>query len=132
MGNDLYVKLNEFLNNLFPKKHVTTKHEPVPWMNDEIKNNMQTRKMFYEWWLLNRKHQSADIIYGTFKKINNKIKYMIRDEKRESLVGKYIAAKTSREKWNLIHKYGITRKAQKNEARNTHFDRQFTVDNSAQ
>lgn len=129
MINDLYAILNRFLNELFPLKHVTTRHKLVPWMNESIKDKMQKRKMFYDWWSINRKHQSADMIYGAYKKLNNEIKYEIRRENRNSLVEKFDAAKSPLEKWKLIHKYGVTRKAQKNALRSAHFDKRFTVDN---
>lgn len=128
MVRDLYAILNEFLNELFPLKHITTKHKPVPWMNRAIINKMQERKIFYDWWSINRKHQAADIIYDAYKKINNEIKYVIRGEKRNNFVKKYYEAECPAEKWNLIHKYGVTRKAQKNDSRAAQFDKQFTVD----
>lgn len=58
----------------------------------------------------------------------NRINYNIRHRRRNVFIDKYNAAESSAEKWNLIHKFGVTRKAQKNEAHNAQFDKQFTVD----
>lgn len=82
MIGSLYNILNRFLDEVCPAKTVTSRFAPVPWMNDEIKNNMKMRKIFYDWWLINRKHQAAVVIYGTYTGLNNKTKYMIRESKR--------------------------------------------------
>lgn len=128
MIDDLYLILHKFLNELFPLKQVTTKYKSMPWMTDEIKDKMGKRKIFYDWWHLNRKHQAADIIYDSYKKLNNGIKYKIRDEKQGSFINKYRAAQSSGEKWNLIHKFGVTRKAQKAEAHKMNIDKKIRAD----
>lgn len=128
MVNDLYVILNKFLDEICPLKQITTRNRPVPWMSNELRNKMGERKMFYDWWHMNRKHASANIIYDTYKRLNNGIKYEIRHKKRDTFTDQYYAAQSSGERWNLIHKYGVTRKAQKNDARNAYFDKRFTVD----
>lgn len=69
--------------------------------------------MFYDWWVLNRKHQSCDIIYSTYRRFDNETKYMLRNSKRDNLMREYDGATSSREKWNIIHWYGVTRKSRK-------------------
>lgn len=90
---------------------------------------MSRRKKIYNWWVNNRKHQAADIIYGSYTKISNKTNYLIRESKRNSLVIQYNKCDSAKERWNLIHKFGVTRKSKKSEARNIKIDDDFSVDN---
>lgn len=61
---------------------------------------------------------SSEIIYASYRKINNEIKYLIRNSKKVNFINSYNEAKELQDKWNLIHKFGITAKARKNETRN--------------
>lgn len=89
---------------------------------------MSKRKIFYNWWKNNRKHQSGEIIYSSYRKIDNEIKYMIRESKKENFINNYNKAENLQDKWNLLHNFGITSKARKNEARDIKFGNEFTLD----
>lgn len=97
-------------------------------MNEQIKQLMSERKILYDWWKSNRKHQSSEIIYTSFRKLYNKVKYAIRASKKECFKTNYEGANNLKEKWNLIHKFGVTAKARKNENRSADFSNEFTVD----
>lgn len=128
MVNKLYQIFNRFLDEICPIQIVTSKYKPVPWMNDEIKKLMSERDVFYKWWKTNRKHQSSDIIYESYKKLSGKIKSLIRESKQKSFVEEYDLAGDSKTKWNLIHKFGVTSKSRKREAYNAPFGDEFTPD----
>ena len=70
----LYEILYRFMEEICPIKEIISKHKPVPWMNNEIKNLMERRKIMYNWWKINRKHQSADLLYNNYN-----IRYLIID-----------------------------------------------------
>lgn len=127
MVNDLYGILNRFLNEVCPSKTITSRHCPVPWMTKEIRDLMASRKIYYDWWRINRKHQAADIIYASYAKLNNQIKYSIRKSGQNTFIDEYDECETSREKWNLIHKFGVTRKAKKSDTRNINFNDDISI-----
>lgn len=77
--NKLYTILNETLGEFFPIKTIRTKHKPNPWFTSEIDELMKQRKMYYDWWKINRNHQSGKVMYDAYKRINNKIKNVVRD-----------------------------------------------------
>lgn len=128
MIDNPYTIMNKFLDELCPYRTITSKYKPVPWMNEEIKNLMSKRKAFYDWWKLNRKHQSADLIYSSFRKIDNEVKYAIRASKKESFIQNYNQAANSKDKWNLNHKFDVTKKAKKNESHGEKFNNEFSLD----
>lgn len=50
---------------------------------------MEKRKIFYDWWKLNRKHQSCDIIYSAYHNLDVKTKNLINENKRANFISKY-------------------------------------------
>lgn len=56
------------------------------------------------------------------------IKRIIRNTKRESFIEGYERADNLKEKWNLIHKFGVTKKSKKTEAYNVTRDDKFTLE----
>lgn len=97
-------------------------------MNDEIKNLMSQRKTHYDLWKSNRKNESCDSHYVSYHKLDNQVKYAIRASKKECFVTGYNETVTSKERWNLIHKFGVTSKARKNAARDMEFSEEFSLD----
>lgn len=127
MIDKLYQILNQFLNEICPLQVVKSRYKPVPWMTDEIKDLMKQRKTFYELWKINRNHQAGDVTYKSYNELNGKIKNLIRNSKRQCFIDDYGQTDGLREKWNLIHKFGITSKSRKNEAHNAKFGDEFTT-----
>lgn len=109
----LYHIIYKFMDEICPEKQIISKNNPVPWMNNEIRELMIKRKQFYDWWTLNRKHPSGQIVYNSYAKISNQVNYMIRDQKRGLLKSGLDEAKDPKSRWNLIHNFGITKKSQK-------------------
>lgn len=56
MINQFYSIMNIFLDEICPIKTIISKHKPVSWMTNEIKDLMNQRKKFYDWWKSIRKH----------------------------------------------------------------------------
>lgn len=113
MINYFYLIMERFMNEMCPEQIITSKNKPVPWMTKEIKNKMNERKMFYDWWKLNRKHQSGEIIYESYRKLNGQVKRLIRESKKNTFIYKYNEANELKQKWQLIHNFGITSKSKK-------------------
>lgn len=128
MIDSFYSIMNRFLDELCPYSVIKSKHEPVPWMNENISSLMSKRKKHYDWWKSNRKDQSSDLIYASFRKLDNEVKYAIRASKRECFIQNYNKADDLKDKWNLIHKFGVTRKSRKNNAHSTDISSEFTLD----
>lgn len=122
-----YSIMYKYLNDICPLKTVTSRHKPVPWMNKNIREHMDKRKILYDLWKLNRKHQSGPILYSAYHKIDIATKKLIDTSKRENFIGKFNEADTSGDKWNLIHKFGVTRKSRKEITMN--LDDLFGLDN---
>ena len=119
-GEDIDTKVNvlcnylhQFSNRIFPVKTIVSKNDPVPWMNEEINIKMKERKIFYDWQKMNRNHQSHKILYASYRKIDNEVKRLIKSSKKQCFDSKYKSAKNSKEKWKLIHNFGITKKSKK-------------------
>lgn len=105
--------LKKFTDDTFPEKKIISRNNPVPWMNEKIKKMMHERKIFYDWQKMNRKHKSHEIIYASYRKRDNQIKQMIKLSKKNCFEDKYKSAHDSREKWKIIHGFGITKKSKK-------------------
>lgn len=95
--------MNEVMDKLCPVKTITSKHKPVPWVSRAIEEHMYKRKFFYDWWKLKRKDESGDMLYSTYRRLDNETKYLIRSSIRGKFIDSYNEAKTSQEKWNMIH-----------------------------
>lgn len=80
---------------------------------DDQQELMNRRRIFYDWWKINRKHQSSDMIYKSYHEKDAEVKKLIRKSKQDNFSNKFKSVKTSKEKWNLIHEFGITKKARK-------------------
>lgn len=128
MIDRIYEILNKFLDEICPLQLVKSRYKPVPWMNNEIKGLMVERKGAYDLWVKNRKHPSAQTLYKSYIDLSGRVKHLIRQSKRESFIDEYDQTDDLKERWNLIHKFGITSKSKKMEAQNTQFDEKFTVD----
>lgn len=111
--DQLYMIMHNFMNKFCPYEEITSRYDPVPWINTEIKNLMAQRKLYYDWWIINRKRQSSRILYSSYARTNNDIKYRIRESKKQNFEYDYHRAEDSKSKWNLIHRFGTTRKSQK-------------------
>lgn len=118
MMDVFYSMMYNLQDKICPLKTVVSKHEPFPWMNKNIKEHMDKRKMFYDWWKLNRKHQSGEMMYSAYHKLDVKTKNLIEENKRNNFVTSYKKADSSQARWNLIHKFGITRKSRKQTNKN--------------
>lgn len=72
LTQQIYNVMNSFMEKLCPQIEITSKYEPVPWMSNEIKEMMAKRKIFYDSWVLNRKHQPAYMVHITnwMRKLN--------------------------------------------------------------
>lgn len=128
LTRQIYNTMNKFMDDLCPQIEVTSKYEPVPWMSNEIKELMAKRKIFYDRWCINRKHQSADVISDSYHQIDNRVKHTIRSSKRELFIVNYGKARDLNERWKLIHRFGVTKKSKKMEAYNMVRDDKFTLE----
>lgn len=126
MMDIFYTKMRKLLDDICPLKTIVSRNQPVPWMNKNIREHMDRRKIFHDWWKLNRKHQSSDILYATYHDLDEKIKDLIDENRSGDFITKYKEAKTSQERWNLIHKFGVTRKSRKQTEIN--IDEKFGLD----
>lgn len=75
-----------------------------------------------------KSHDSCDSHYPAYRKSDNKVKYAIHASKKECFIDNYNKTVTSREKWNLIHKFGVTSQARKNAARDMEYSDEFSLD----
>lgn len=85
--NSLYKFMYNFMNEFFPIVTINTKHTPVPWFNKTIGELMKKRKQAYDLWKLNRKGETSDLLYNDYRKINNMVKYEIKNSKKKCLIG---------------------------------------------
>lgn len=79
---EFYKIMNETMNKICPLKTLSSRHTPVPWMTSAIRELMNKRKFYYDLWKMKRKDESADMLYATYKRLDNETKHMIRDSKK--------------------------------------------------
>lgn len=104
--DEFYLIMNKFLNEVCPERIVKSKYKPVSWVNQEIKNLMKQRKIFYDWLVINRKHQCSEIIYKAYHEIDKKVKYSIRQSKKVSFSNSYDKAKSIKKKMESHTQFG--------------------------
>lgn len=110
----LYEIMYHFIDKIFPEKRIISRYNPVKWMTAEIKQSMDERKVLYDLKKINRTHHSYKILCSTYKTKDGMVRKMIRQSKRNTFIKNYALAENSREKWKLIHSFGVTRKSRKN------------------
>lgn len=108
--------LYPFLNGVCPAKTVISRNQPTPWMNGEIKKLMNHRDEMYKLYKSNIDNESGVAYKIEYRKFFNETKYAIRRAKLKTFSEKYEGTNNSKEKWDLVHKYGITKKSKKNGA----------------
>lgn len=59
----LYDIMDDFLRKVCPEREIVSKNDPVPWMNNLIRDQMLERKQLYDVWAANRKHHSGPSMY---------------------------------------------------------------------